>query len=181
MEIKSKLLLPQPEAATAEPAEDPRRELVRQLLEYKRYKEASEALEAMADARGLRLPRVAVPDPPARAGPPALRPVELWDLVSAFGRLLRETLALQPQAIAADPTPLHVYADLVLERLRRERRVAFASLFSPPHTRPRLVGFFLAVLELTRRLHLVAEQDGTFGDIWLALAPEPAAGPPPVS
>src|SRR5947209_2325643 len=48
MEIKSKMLLPRPEESQ-EPAEDPRRELVRQLLQYKRYKEAAAVLEEMAE------------------------------------------------------------------------------------------------------------------------------------
>jgi segregation and condensation protein A len=170
MEIKSKLLLPQPEAP-AEPAEDPRRELVRQLLEYKRFKEASEALEALADERGLRLPRAPVPEAPAKAGPPALRPVELWDLVSAFGRLMRETLAHQPQTITVDHTPLHVHMSAVLARLAEEPRLAFSSLFTPPHTRSRLVGLFLAILELAKGGRLLAEQAGPFDEIWLALAP----------
>lgn len=169
MEIKSKLLLPQADAPP-EPAEDPRRELVRQLLEYKRFKEASEALEALADERGLRLSRAPV-EAPARAGPPALRPVELWDLVSAFGRLMRETLAHQPQVIAVDHTPLHVHMEAVLARLGDEGRLPFSALFTPPHTRSRLVGLFLAVLELAKGGRLLAEQAGPFDDIWLALAP----------
>src|SRR4051794_38227205 len=95
MEIKSKLLLPRP-AEEREEAEDPRRELVRQLLQYKRYKEASSVLEGWAERQARRLPRLPVAGPPQKAGPPALKPVELWDLVSAFGRLMRETMASQP-------------------------------------------------------------------------------------
>ena len=64
-----------------------------------------------------RLPRLPPPEPKASAGTAAVAPVELWDLVSAFGRLLRETLALQPQQITADQTPLHVYMDEVTARL----------------------------------------------------------------
>lgn len=167
MEIKSKMLLPQPEAAAEEQA-DPRRELVRQLLEYKRYKEASAALEALADARGQRVPRTAVPEPPARGGPPAMRPVELWDLVSAFGRLMRETLAHQPQTITVDHTPLHVHMAAVLARLAETPRLPLTALFVPPHTRSRLVGLFLAVLELAKGQRLTAEQAGPFEEIWLA-------------
>ena len=53
MEIKTKMLLPRAEEA-AEPEEDPRRELVRQLLEYKRFKDAAAVLEARAEEQGLR-------------------------------------------------------------------------------------------------------------------------------
>src|SRR5262245_7171727 len=107
MEIKSRMLLPHGEEG-AEEQEDPRGELVRQLLEYKKYKDAATLLEAQAERQGQRFPRHAVPEAAAPAQQP-LRPVELWDLVSAFGRLMRETLALQPQQILVDQTPIHVY------------------------------------------------------------------------
>src|SRR4051794_13733948 len=91
MEIKSKMLLPRaPQAGPAEAEEDPRRELIRQLLQYKRFKEASGVLEEWAEQQSQRLPRLPVVGPPRKEGPAALKAVELWDLVSAFGRLMRE-------------------------------------------------------------------------------------------
>src|SRR5205823_3194671 len=113
LEIKSKLLLPGAAdgAAAAPDGEDPRRELVRQLLEYRRFKEAAARLEGRAAERQRRMPR----GPAAPAGgdpgtaPPAVRPAELWDLVSAFGRILEEATALAPEDVVADDTPQHVY------------------------------------------------------------------------
>src|SRR5262245_63959847 len=70
MEIKSKLLLPRPEKEATEAEEDPRRELVKQLLQYKRFKEAAEELERLADEQARRLPRVPPPAPVRRDGPP---------------------------------------------------------------------------------------------------------------
>jgi segregation and condensation protein A len=171
MEIKSRLLLPRPEES-AEPDDDPRQELVKQLVQYKRFKDAAAVLEARAEEQSQRLPRQPV-STAAHAAPPPLKPVELWDLVSAFGRLMRETRTLQPQTIAVDQTPLHVYMDAIVRRLEREQRVPFSSLFVPPHTRARLVGLFLAVLELTKTRRILPEQMDVFGDIWLSLAPEP--------
>ncbi len=173
LEIKAKMLLPRPEEAEAE-EEDPRRELVRQLLEYKKFKEASAQLEAQAERQGRRMAHQPVP---GTSGPPAaqLRPVELWDLVSAFGRLMRETLALAPQQIVVDQTPQHVYVEQVLRRLEAEPRLTLAALFTPPYQRGRLIGLFLAILELIKTRRVVAEQSGPFGEITLCLAP----GPPP--
>jgi segregation and condensation protein A len=176
MEIKSKMLLPRGEEAGDED-EDPRLELVRQLIEYKKYKDAATLLEEQAERQSFRLPRQVVEGPPGvdPARQP-LRAVELWDLVSAFGRLMRETLALQPQQIVVDQTPLHVYMGQIRERLEREGRLAFSSVFTPPYSRGRLVGLFLAVLELTKGRQVLAEQPEPFGDIWLALRPaEPGA------
>ena len=174
MELKSKMLLPRSEESVGQD-EDPRQELVRQLIEYKRFKDAAALLDQQAEKQASRLPRQPLP-PTTPTGPAPLRPVELWDLVSAFGRLLRETLALQPQQISIDQTPLQVYMDDVLERLRHEGRLPLSALFTPPRTRARLVGFFLAILELTRSFRIGAEQDEQFGDIWLCLAAE---APPP--
>src|SRR6266849_271686 len=117
MEIKSKMLLPRSEDPTEEEP-DPRLDLVRQLIEYKKFKDAAILLEAQAERQLSRLARqpVELPAGPDPAVQP-LRPVELWDLVSAFGRLMRETLALQPQQLVVDETPIHVYMDSILKRL----------------------------------------------------------------
>jgi len=173
MEIKSKFLLPRT-ADAAEEEEDPRLELVRQLIQYKKFKEAAALLDEQAERQGSRLARQ--PVAPPRAPDPAqqpLRQVELWDLVSAFGRLMRETLALQPQQIVMDHTPVHVYMANILERLRVQPRLTFSELFTPPHHRGRLVGLFLAALELIRAGQIIAEQNAIFGEILIVPAPDP--------
>jgi segregation and condensation protein A len=176
MEIKSKLVLPRSEDEAAEEEEDPRRELVRQLLEYKKYKDAAALLEQQAERQNLRLARqpVSLPSAPDPAQQP-LQQVELWDLVSAFARLMRETLALQPQQIVLDHTPIHVYMEMIEQRLRQEGELPFRSLFTPPYTRGRLVGLFLAVLELIKGRRVQAEQAEPFAEIFLALAAPHAA------
>jgi segregation and condensation protein A len=169
VEIKSKMLLPRSEEAALED-DDPRRELVRQLLEYKKFKEAAALLEAQAEQHAYRLPRSVVETPSERdPAQQPLRQVELWDLVSAFGRLMRETLALQPQQIVVDQTPVHAYMEMILERLAEVQRFVFSSLFAPPADRGRIVGMFLACLELIRGQQVVAEQEAVFGEIWISL------------
>jgi segregation and condensation protein A len=170
MEIKSRMLLPQTDEAMETDA-DPRQELVRQLIEYKRIKDAAALLEEQAEHQLYRLPR----DPVETVSPvdPAqqpLRAVELWDLVSAFGRLMRETLALQPNQIVVDETPVQVYMDTILQRLAQEPRLPLTALFTPPHTRARLVGLFLAILELVKSRRIVADQPEPFREITLSLA-----------
>jgi segregation and condensation protein A len=169
MEIKSKMLLPRVEESQ-EAQEDPRRELVHQLLEYKRFKEAAVVLESWAERQGQRQPRQPVAAPVRNSGTVPLQPVELWDLVSAFGRLMRETLAHQPQTIVVDHTPLHIHMETILERLEQQPRLPFSALFTPPYTRSRLVGIFLAILELTRGGRIVPEQGPLFAEIWVTRA-----------
>lgn len=180
MEIKSRMLLPATEDGSAE-EEDPRQELVRQLLEYKRFKDAAAVLEARAEEHSQRLPRQPGPPPANDPTKTPLRPVELWDLVSAFGRLMRETLALQPQQIVVDQTPIHVYMQQITERLGQGGRLSFKDLFTPPYSRGRLVGLFLAILELTKVLRIAAEQEGPFDEIWLSLAQPQTGAPDPTA
>jgi segregation and condensation protein A len=173
MEIKSQMLLPRSEQASEDDG-DPRLELVRQLIEYKKFKDAAALLEVQAERQLSRLSRQPLEVPAAAdLAQQPLRQVELWDLVSAFGRLMRETLALQPQQITVDQTPVHVYMESILERLAREERLAFSSLFTPPYQRSRLVGLFLAVLELIKDRRVTGEQAELFGEIWLRLAMPP--------
>lgn len=176
MEIKARSMLPPDPVAEEEELDDPRRELVRQLLEYRKFKDAAAALEERAEKQSTRLARVAVEEP-AASGPPAVRAVELWDLVSAFARLMRETQAMKPTSVVVDDTPQHVYEESIRERIRSEGQVAFRALFSPPHHKARLIGLFLALLELVRRGALGLEQPDLFGDIWVLALPRGAASP----
>jgi segregation and condensation protein A len=179
MEIKSRMVLPRGGEESAGEDDDPRLELVRQLIEYKKFKDAASLLEAQAEHQSLRLTRqpVAPPSAPDPSRQP-LREVELWDLVSAFGRLMRETLALQPQQIVLDHTPIHVYMEQIVARLESESPLPFRALFTPPHNRGRLVGLFLAMLELIKGWRVVAEQPEPFAEITLRLAPPPASESP---
>jgi segregation and condensation protein A len=167
LEIKSKLLLP-PRATEATPTveADPRIELVKQLLEYRQFKEAAGKLEELATTRALRLARQPIAEP-TPVGPPELQPVELWDLVCAFGRLLRETHALQPQQILMDETPLHIYQGQIRQQVQTAGRVQFRALFAAPFERGRVTGIFLALLDLIKSRDVLAEQPERFGAIWL--------------
>jgi segregation and condensation protein A len=169
MEIKSRMLLPRPEELEQE-EDDPRQELVRQLLEYKRFKEAAHLLEQQAEKQLTRLPRIPPEVTPLDPAKQPLRQVELWDLVSAFGRLMRETSALQPRQIVMDETPIHVHMENILKRLAQQPRLPFKEIFTPPHTRGRLLGIFLAMLELIKAKSVEARQDHTFGEIWITAA-----------
>jgi segregation and condensation protein A len=172
MEIKSRLLLPRTEETSAD-EDDPRLQLVKQLIEYKKFKDAARLLDEQAERQMLRLPRQPVDQPktPSPAEQP-IRQVELWDLVSAFGRLLRETTALQPQQIVMDETPIHIHMDNILAQLRHRRALTLSALFTPPYTRGRLLGLFLATLELVKGRLVRAEQAELFDEITLALAEE---------
>src|SRR5204862_4370658 len=107
------------------------------LVEYRKFKDAAAALETRAEAQSNRFAREAPAEPEKQDVLP-VRPVELWDLVSAFGRLLRDAAALQPTPIVVDDTPQAVYQSQIRMRLRRELRIPFRELFQAPYYRGRL-------------------------------------------
>ena len=175
IEIKSRMVLPGEEEIDEE-LEDPRQELVRRLLEYKQYRDAASMLEERSREWSERYPRLAS-DVPTRAPAPDEQPiqqVELWDLVSAFGRVLKEKHAVSgPENIRYDETPIHVYMRRIHQRVRRDGRVAFTAFFESAVHKSTLVGMFLAVLELVRHHHARAAQPELFGEIWLEAGDEP--------
>ncbi len=174
MEIKSRMLLPVDTEQPEEELADPRRELVKQLLEYRKFKDAASALEECAEVSGTRVPRQE-PAYPATPERPTVRPVELWDLVSAFARLMRETQSLQPATISVDDTPQHVYEAQIVERVRANGRIRFQEAFLPPYHKSRLIGIFLAILELIRNRNVGLDIiEGDAPAIWLVVLNEPA-------
>lgn len=175
IELKSRAALPSEEEVETE-LEDPRQELVRRLLEYKQYRDAASMLEERSREWCERFPRLAN-DLPARQVTPDQQPiqeVELWDLVSAFGRVLKAKNSVSgPESIRYDETPIHVYMQRIDDRLRRDRRVSFTAFFESSVHKTTLVGMFLAVLELVRHQHARAAQQALFGEIWLEPGEKP--------
>lgn len=175
IEMKSRASLPSEEEVVSE-VEDPREELVRRLLEYKQYRDAASMLEERSREWCDRLPRAAneLPARPITPEDQPIQEVELWDLVSAFGRVLKAKHAVAgPESIRYDETPIHVYMQRIDERLRREQRVAFTTFFESEVHKTTLVGMFLAVLELVRHQHACAAQQQLFGEIWLEPGEQP--------
>jgi segregation and condensation protein A len=167
-ELKSRLVLPRADEVQEE-LDDPRRDLVRQLLEYKKYKDAASMLEDRARAWQERFPRLAK-DLPPRARELADEPIhdlEIWDLVSAFSRLMRDRDALRPTSIVYDDTPITVYMQRIHGQLVSRGRLAFTELFAGGMHKSSLVSIFLAMMELVRHHGARAEQEHLFGEIWL--------------
>jgi segregation and condensation protein A len=168
IEIKSQFVLPRGGEVT-EPWDDPRDAIVQRLLEYKKYKDAASILDERSRDWQQHYPRLAS-DLPGRQIDPAgqpIREVELWDLVSALGRLLRDSQAVQPATIVYDETPIQVYMQRIHSRLARQQRAAFSELFEPGMHKSAIVGVFLAILELVRHHSVRTEQNELHGEIWI--------------
>lgn len=186
LEIKSRNVLPQPEEEVSEEAQvddSPRGELITRLLEYKRYRDAAIALEHRAAEWQQRYPRLADDHPRTgrdHAADP-IREVELWDLVSALSRVLHRSSGESVSAIRYDETPQSVYMETIAAKVREAGVITFSQLFEGTNRKERVVGLFLAILELLRHHGFRAEQVDSYGDITILppineVRPENAAG-----
>ncbi len=178
IEIKSRAALPQTpdEPAAEEPAEDlAHSDLVRRLMEYRRFKEAAAELADRAAGWQERYPRLASEQPAEAADPSEdrIREVELWDLVGAFGRVLqRKQSSVGTASLKREEMPVSLLVERIGERVRREGRVSFSSCFEQgggyePGDRTLIVGVFLAILELVRHHGFRADQPADGGEIWI--------------
>ncbi|MBL9122227.1 MAG: segregation/condensation protein A [Planctomycetaceae bacterium] len=178
VEIKSRMVLPRG-GEEQEELDDPRQDLVRQLLEYKKYKDAASMLEERSRSWHDRFARLAHDPPPLApaAAEQPIREVELWDLVGAFNRVVRERQLSRGPNIVYDDTPIHVYMERIHQRLVASGQLALSEIFVTGQHKSSLVGMFLAVLELVRHQNIRTQQDQLFGEVWL-LPPDESAPPP---
>ena len=168
VEIKSRLVLPNSDEQQGE-IEDPRKDLVRQLLEYKKYRDAASLLEDKSREWQQHFSRQAKDLPPRTRNIAAepIREVELWDLVSAFSRILKDREAQKPSSIVYDETPIHIYMEQIHRKLQSDGRLKLSDLFHSHMHKSQMIGIFLAVLELIRHHSLQCEQEKLFGEMWL--------------
>ena len=181
MHIKSAMLLPKEVAEEiSEDGEliDPRSELIGQLLEYKKYKDAANLLESAAESREDRFSRPStIIDGLKGESEPELDidQVNVWDLLEAFDRVMKATGSYLDISHIKDDTPIDLYQIDILNNLQLRGPMSFGSIFEGVHSRVRMVGLFLALLELSRGKLIWIEQDESSGAFIIkALTDEPA-------
>ena len=176
MYIKSRMLLPVDPDDEGEPEADPRAELVQQLLEYQRFREAAVDLGGrrvlgrdVFAAAGEPEPAAgssASPDDPA----PRVRDASLADLLDALRGVLSRLKPPPAHALPASGLSIAECVARILARFALGSRVEFAEVFSPDAGRGEVIVTFLALLELIRLKVIRAVQHDRFGPIQLELA-----------
>lgn len=171
MEIKSRVLLPRPpvEDDKEEDLSDPRSMLVRQLLEYKKFKDAARSLEHAAHERSLRHERQpAMPE--KNADELELESLDIWSLFEAFNRMLQQIgKAGGFHQVGVDDTPITLHATDIADALQRAGgQQKFEELFGG-RTRPEMIGLFLALLEMIRQRRIRAIQERATSSILVEL------------
>jgi segregation and condensation protein A len=186
MEIKSRMLLPKglhavdPEDEGADEM-DPRWELVHQLLQYKKFKDASQRLAEMARLQRDLMERHLSNRPADSLDRPLLgvSRIDLWNTFNLVLRRLAEKLVVGE--IHDEVVTVADQMEWLIERMRTERSFVFSGLFADGASLRRLVATFLAVLELTRLSRMRLRQNEAFTDIFCEAADEKPLESPAVA
>ena len=176
--LKSRTLLPEDPVAGDEPEEDPRAQLVQQLLEYQRYREAALALGARPVlARDVFAPAGETAPGAEEQGEqmPLLREASVGDLLAALRAVLARHRPPAPHAVVRPGLSVGESMQRLLDRLGREGRLAFPALFAPTADRAEVIVTFLALLEMIRLKVVRALQVERFGPIEVELGAYPLA------
>ena len=173
MYIKSRELLPvdqQVQTDGEDESEDPRFELIRQLVEYKKFKDAAAQLALLEARQEDVFPRL--PVKLEFETPPALRPeVSIFDLVNAVNSVLKRFSQREDlRDIFEDKWTVSEKIELLLGLIAERTQLTFSALFAEVTSRSEVVVTFLALLELIRLKQLVAIQREPFGEIELRRA-----------
>lgn len=180
MEIKSRMLLPKGLHAVDPNAEDeevdPRWELVHQLLQYKKFKEAAAQLANLAETRQNLMERyISALSTEAERPLRSVDRIELWNVFNIVLRRLAEKLVVGE--IHDEVVTVSDQMEWLLQRTTTERSFIFSSLFPEGVTLRRLVATFLAMLELTRLKRLRVRQNEAFADIIVEVVENPLETP----
>lgn len=172
--IKSRELLPVDKRVTDaqdDPdEEDPRWEMIRKLVEYKKYKDAAARLQECEEDQA----RVFLRRAPRLTFETAAMPlqVSVFTLLEAVNDILRRFKTRQDATlIEDDPWTVSGKMEAIRDLLGRQSKVRFQELFSHASSRNEVVATFLALLELIRMRFIVATQQDPFGDIDIGTAP----------
>jgi segregation and condensation protein A len=171
--IKSRLLLPVEEDPSAEEEEDPRAELVRQLLDYQAFKEAALQLDSRSvlerDVFTRSCPAVEPDDPEPSGG---FVEMDVFDLVKAFQQIMARLDKTERIEIDAEEMSLADRINEIMDRLMEHKHLTFTDLIGERTDRRWVLYTFLALLELMKLRMIRAYQSESYGVIRLFLAVE---------
>jgi segregation and condensation protein A len=176
MYIKSRELLPVDQQVVAEGEEeddDPRWELIRQLVEYKKFKDAAAQLQTLELRQEQVYPRLPVKPEFGREEPQGKAQASLFDLLNAVNAILKRIVEREDlRDIFEDKWTVSEKIEDIMKEMSRRPSLKFSALFARATSRTEVVVTFLAMLELIRLKQIVATQNSPFGEIELVRAPQ---------
>jgi segregation and condensation protein A len=186
LQIKSRMLLPRPPGLSdieAETPEDPRADLVRQLLEYQRFREVAEGLGGLPRLDWHLFDRPTGQDRPEDDEEEALAAQDVYRLAAAFRSLIAKIHYEAPHEIDVERISIGERIAQIADRLAREGTLTFEQLCAGARHREELITTFLAMLEMARLKLIRLTQGDRLADVYvearvgsIGVAGEQAAG-----
>lgn len=165
MHIKSRMLLPPDETQIDEEEEDPRTELVRRLLEYKKFKEAAGELSQMESKQKHFFARVGTGKEKAAPEENGFFEASLFDLITAFTKILKDIPRDVFHEVIKDEFTVSEKIHDILHLLVEKQAINFGDLFRATKSKREIITIFLALLELIRLKEIIVKQASPFSDI----------------
>ncbi len=168
MQIKSKMLLPPDPVEVEQEQEDPRDELVRRLLEYKKFKEAAETLHKKALVRQDFFSRNIDEEKVKELKDDATEvyfEANLFDLISAFSNALKNIPKDVFYEVMKEEYTVEQKIHDILHIFLDKTKILLNELFGKARSKDEVIVTFMAILELIRLREVVAMQQGAFGEI----------------
>ena len=169
MRIKSRMLLPKPDPEANEEIEDPRLDLVQQLLEYKRFKEAGYELEkwqkvhSMSYSKGIK-ENVEYQEESLSE---VMQDVKLVDLLIMFDKLIKNLPEQNIYELNSEEFNISNELETIRIQFTKIKKMPFLHLFSQAVTKLKVVVTFMAILEMIQNREILLVQDNVFGEIQL--------------
>ncbi|MGA7160668.1 MAG: segregation/condensation protein A [Bacteroidota bacterium] len=174
MQIKVQLLLPRVDGEGEEEL-DPRAELVRRLLDYKRYKEMAEQLQVMSEEQSKVAYRRNFSHDPKIAEDPEeenlLRDVTLFDLIAAFKYVVDRMPRKHVHEINKLNVTLEDQVKYILDFFKHETETTFLQLVASMAEKIRIVVTFIALLELIKQKQIGVRQVDPYGELIIVKLP----------
>ncbi|MDA1272871.1 MAG: segregation/condensation protein A [Verrucomicrobia bacterium] len=178
MYIKSRELLPVDQQAAVEEddlIDDPRWDLIRKLVEYKKFKDAASEFQELETIQANSFPRQPGKFQPPVDQPPLRHEVSLFDLITAVGAVLKRfNKPSETRDVFEDQWTVSEKIEHLMGILNSRSRVRFSELFEGTTSRTEVVVTFLAMLELIRLKQLAVFQQEPFSEIVLSVSDTPA-------
>jgi len=168
LQIKSKMLLPPDPSEEEQPEEDPRDELVRRLLEYKKFKEVADDLRGKETTRRDFFPRTIDEEKQKELKDEAKEvyfEASLFDLITAFTKVLQSVPKDVFYELIKEEYTVDQKIHEILHLLLEKPRVALNDLFGRAKTKLEMIVTFMAILELIRLREIMAVQKRLFDEI----------------
>lgn len=167
IEMKARCVLPQDPTEDGEIAvdssnPDTMNHLVDRLIQYKRFRDVASLLDEQSRQWQMRFPRMCQDVLPKKAEAPEskIAKIEVWDLVNAFGRIIKANQKPADHRLQYDNTPIHVHMKRLHTLVKEHGELELQDLLDWGMHKSSVIAMFIATLELTRHHGLLAVQNG---------------------